>query len=42
MERYVALKICGDYDTAQDLVQEMYLKFSKDTYNDYTEVGLST
>jgi len=37
--RNVALKICGDYDTAQDLVQEMYLKFSKDTYNDYTEVS---
>tara|TARA_R110001592_G_scaffold185078_1_gene429024 strand:- start:689 stop:1213 length:525 start_codon:yes stop_codon:yes gene_type:complete len=36
--RNVAYKICGDYDVAQDLVQEMYLKFSKDTYNDYTDV----
>ena len=36
--RNVAYKICGDYDIAQDLVQEMYLKFSKDTYNEYTDV----
>jgi len=37
--RDIAFKVCGDYDTAQDLVQEMYLKFSKDTYNDYKEVS---
>ncbi len=37
--RDIAFKVCGDYDTAQDLVQEMYLKFSKDTYNNYKEVS---
>lgn len=36
--RNVAYKICGDYDVAQDMVQEMYLKFSRDTYNDYEDV----
>jgi RNA polymerase sigma factor (sigma-70 family) len=33
--RRVALNITKDYDRAQDLVQEMYMKFSTKTYDKY-------
>ena len=36
--RKAALNITRDYDTAQDLVQDMYLKFSTKTYDKYEEV----
>ncbi len=37
--REIAFYICGDKDTANDLVQEMYIKFSGDNYDKYKKVS---
>lgn len=36
--REIAFYICNDRDIAEDLVQEMYVKFSGDNYDKYTKV----
>ena len=37
--REIAFYICGDRDTADDLVQEMYIKFSRGNYDKYKKVS---
>ncbi len=37
--RKIAYYVCKDYDKAQDLVQDMYIKFSGDNYDSYEKVS---